>query len=145
MKLLGTALCLISLAVNAALGFSGGSLICKHETGDSHLVSKADHESGPHLQLCHSEANDSAAFHAPDEACNSCSDTEIENKHSLDKAQPSVERSNVKAPLQSDYLPAELQISLVRPRWTAMTFPARAPPFAATASAHYRETVQLLL
>jgi len=142
MKFFATALCLLTLVVNTATAFTGGVLFCKHETGDSHVVSKAVHESGSHLDSCHSTGAKLEKGHNHPESCNSCTDTEIENKSDLDKAAPSNDRSLVKSPATLVCFTLENALELPTPRLIAKSYPARAPPsIEYTLAVHIETTV----
>ncbi len=145
MKFFATALCLLTIVVNTATAFSGGSLFCKHETGDSHLVSKAQHESQAHLENCHNLTSESNVGHAPGESCKSCTDTEIENKAALDKASPNNDRTVVKSPAVALYVLPEIPLAAPRPQSIQKEVSARAPPVVHAAVQHFTTTVQFRL
>jgi hypothetical protein len=142
MKALASILCLFSVVANAAFGFSGGYLFCKHDSGDEHLVSRA-----AHLQEAQSEcfhASSSSEFgHGTELAdCNSCTDTEVEMNTSLDDATQSQERSVVKAPSVTEFVLFEcFDLPSLSCR-IAEALPARAPPTVFTATVQYTATVQ---
>ena len=145
MKLFGTALSLITIALNTVLASSAGVLLCKHETGDSHLLSKAVHESESHLNSCHSSGGVSNVEHKSGESCSSCTDSEVKSQSSLDKASPRAERTVVKCPSVATYIVPDVAVAIPCLRQIAETLPARAPPVSFAATEQYASTVQLLL
>jgi len=142
MKFSATAFCLLTIVVNTATAFSGGSLFCKHETGDSHVISKAAHESESHLDSCHSPAAELELGHDHPQSCNSCTDTEIENKSDMDRATSGSDRSLVKSPAALLCIVQQTALELPTPRISEESHPARAPPiFEYTLAVHIESTV----
>jgi len=142
MKFFTTALCLLSIVVNSAAAFSGGMLFCKHETGDSHVVSKAAHYSESHVDNCHGAAGEYPLEHGHADSCNSCIDTEIESKADLDKAPPGSDRSLVKSPAAVFSVALDNALEIPTPRLIAGLHPARAPPISEyTVAVHIETTV----
>lgn len=145
MKYFATVLCLLSIVVNTATAFSGGTLFCKHETGDSHVVSKAQHESESHVESCHSLTSESKVGHTPGESCTSCTDTEIETDASIGKASPSSERSVIKCPAVALYFIPEIPLATLPPQLIEESVSARAPPLVHAAAQQFTTTVQFRL
>jgi len=145
MKFFATVLCLLTIVVNTATAFSGSMLFCKHETGDSHLVSKAQHESKSHLESCHSLTSESKVGHTPGVSCKSCTDTEIEKQTVLNKASPSNDRTVVKNPAIILYFLPEIPLAAARSQSVEESVSARAPPIVHTAVQHFTTTVQFRL
>lgn len=70
---------LFAIVLNAALGYAGTQLLCQHDSGDAHLISRSVHAGAGHQNSCHEHGEISAinAVHDSLETCNSCVDTEV--------------------------------------------------------------------
>lgn len=146
MKPLASFICLLSIAFNTVLAYSGGVLFCEHETGDSHLVSRADHAAESHDEACHVENKLASNDHASDEECDSCTDTEVETKASLEKATLISDRSLVKFPATLAFVSLDERIATPPVCLLVLSsIPTRAPSTVYSAIKHYTDTIQYQL
>ena len=142
MKQLAAIFCLFTIALNTALAGAGTLIICEHESGDMHQISRAKHAEQAHGKCCHHDGSLSRDDSGEDQSCDSCTDAEVEVEK-LDEAMASVDRIVLKAPLATTAWEAGAHLATIPQALSVKALqPSRAPLLVRGAAAFYADTVQ---
>lgn len=128
MKRITPLLGLLAIVLNVAMGYPSTMFFCEHESGDSHLVSRAQHSDAGHEESCHDHSEFLSGEHTDDSACDTCIDTVVSNDDSQEVLRSS-SQDRVSAPqiVTVEFVGFDLAESF-RPLAVGLHLLARAPP-----------------